>query len=144
MKMNWSKVNKAPVGVGAVLILCAALWAYSQHAFQRRALNAQGTVVAQYTEQDIDNSTTSYPVVEFKMENGEIMRFRAKVGTSGFGPPYATGSMVDVLYDPDDPSRAQVGNFGQFWLMPLLLAIFGFFVFAVGFLPTVRKQEEQE
>ncbi len=137
--MDWSKDYVAPLVLGATIIICAVGWGFRQHAFQRRALHVMGTVVSQYTQEEIDNGMSSYPVVEFKTEDGETVRFRGRIGTSGTVSTHATGKIVDVLYDPDDPAKAQVANFAQFWLMPLLMAIFGGIIFAVGLLVMARE-----
>jgi hypothetical protein len=48
------------------------------------------------------------------------MTFTSETGNYP-SPDYTIGEAVDVLYDPDDPRRAEVGDFLTLWLMPVVL-----------------------
>ena len=73
------------------------------------------------------------PLVEFKDANGGKHRFTGSTGGKGKAI-IETGASVDVIYDPQDPSNAQIVSFSQFWLGPLVLTAVGsiFLLMGVG------------
>ncbi|NTV14606.1 MAG: DUF3592 domain-containing protein [Desulfobulbaceae bacterium] len=76
-----------------------------------------GIVVEQWEKTGSKFSTFYYPVVEFKTANGEKVKFTGSAGNAG-GPQLPTGSRVEVLYDPANPSQAWIMSFVQYWLGP--------------------------
>jgi len=99
--------------------------------FLQRSLHAQGTVVEQREKKGTKFTTYYYPVVEFRTENGEKVQFVGGAGNSG-GPQIPTGSTVDVIYDPTDPSEAPIKSFVQYWLGPAGLAAMGLMIMTMG------------
>lgn len=61
---------------------------------------------------DSDGPPASYPVIQFHTSDGKAHSFRSNVGLSQDG----IGQHVEVLYDPDTPSRVRVNSFRALWL----------------------------
>lgn len=103
--------------------------------FVAGAERATGTVIDLDSRTDSDG-VTFYPVVRFTTAEGRTVEF---VSSSGSSPPSeSVGDEVEVLYDPDDPTDAQLSGFFHLWLWPLVLGplgiLVGFFaLFAPGF-----------
>jgi hypothetical protein len=58
------------------------------------------------------------PVVEFQV-GGQTYTIE---GDNASDPPaYRVGQQVDVLYDPSNPQTAQINNFFERWLFPILI-----------------------
>src|SRR5690349_9784154 len=64
---------------------------------------------------DSDVPPASYPVIQFHTPDGKAHEFQSNVGSS-----WGVGQRVEVLYDPDTPSRARVNSFRDLWLGPAL------------------------
>jgi hypothetical protein len=61
---------------------------------------------------DSDGPPASYAVIQFHTPDGKAHRFVSNVGLSQGG----IGQRVEVLYDPDMPSRVRVHSFQALWL----------------------------
>jgi hypothetical protein len=64
-----------------------------------------------------DGSTTYSPVIDYVVED-ETYRFRS--GSSSNPPAYHVGQRVEMLYDLTDPHKAQINNFWELWLLPII------------------------
>lgn len=72
------------------------------------------------------------PVIEFQIESGEKIRFHGKVSSQDpENMPVRTA--VDVVYDSNDPSKAQTGTLYQLLLTPLVMIGMGLFVILAAF-----------
>ena len=58
------------------------------------------------------------PVVEFEV-NGQKYSFENDNASSS--PDYEIGSQVKVRYDPADPNTAQINEFSDRWLFPIII-----------------------
>ena len=121
--------------MGAIAFAIGAKEFYDQYTFRSVAIHATGEVIGH------DSSAGSrgrefHPIVRCKTASGETFQFRCY-----YAYPKATyplGQAVDVLYDPADPTRAEVDSnqsryrvyflpgFGVFlWLISLAGAAVG-------------------
>ncbi|HWI57360.1 MAG TPA: DUF3592 domain-containing protein [Bacillota bacterium] len=85
---------------------------------------AYGGVVGTKTETDTGaNSRTSFfPVVEFYCPDGRRYTFR---GATGSGRCPAVGGKVKLVYNPEEPTEADL--FWDLWFGPAVSLIFGVF-----------------
>ncbi|MEN9206915.1 MAG: DUF3592 domain-containing protein [Gloeomargarita sp. GMQP_bins_120] len=74
-------------------------------------------------------SVSYYPVVVYTLPDGRRLEVVARTGSTP--PRYRIGQRVEVLYDPQNPSRARINDFFELWLLPLFFGGFGLF-FTIG------------
>lgn len=126
--------------VSAILLVGAALMFYQgrkmslfYREFDRIAERAEGVVVeinwlsseAERRSHEIHRGT-AYPVVEFSLPNGQIIRAQTHTGRSP--APAKVGQHVTVLYDPNRPEHLELlKNSGRAMMAPL------YYMLAVGF-----------
>lgn len=72
------------------------------------------------------------PVISFKTESGRTVKFAASV--SSRPKPFQIGDQVEVIYEPEQPQKAQINRFVYVWFNVLMLLFFGFFTLAMGLL----------
>jgi hypothetical protein len=108
---------------GVVLLIVGAALLVRQVQFVTAAERATGTVVAVSRETDSDGEVTFYPVVRFTTAHGKEIEFKSSTGSKPAS--HSTGDRVEVLYDPDDPSDAQLSGFLDLWLGPGVLLLLG-------------------
>jgi hypothetical protein len=132
------------VGVG--LLAWGVLRLLRQRATIARSLPAEGTIIelqrqraeGEYVRTPAGEGTQIQPkllfrpVVQFTTAHGRRVRF--VTGVAVRPAPYQVGARVPVLYDPDDPPRAQIDRFLYLWFHVLLLIGFGTFFTAMGLL----------
>jgi hypothetical protein len=120
--------------VGLVAFIAGCAWGYQRYMLYRDGVAVEGTVIenTQTRSKDSDGHTSVsyYPVVEFTAQGGARHRFTGSTGSSV--ADYEAGARVSVRYDPENPSKAQITDFAQFWLGPLGVGIFGFLFLAGG------------
>ena len=58
------------------------------------------------------------PIVEFEV-NGQTFSFENNNASNS--PDYEIGSQVKVRYDPADPNTAQINEFSDRWLFPIII-----------------------
>ena len=126
-------------GFGLFALVIGIVWGLKKYELFRSGLRTQGTIVDHYkcvstSVGDPRNRTgpdvSYFPVVEFRTVAGAAIRFR---GATGSGvPDYETGSLVMVAYRPDNPQEAQIVNFSQLWLGPLVVIVAGLLFFLMG------------
>lgn len=119
--------NRLYIGCAIVfsnLFLAAfCLWgvyaAYTSWQLETNGETTTGTVVDLDESSDGDGGCCVYsPVVEFTVK-GRPYIFE---GDNASDPPaYDVGEEVEVIYDPADPSNAQINKWSERWLMPVIL-----------------------
>jgi hypothetical protein len=70
-------------------------------------------------EDQVVQTVTYVPEVEFALPSGGTRRFRASVYPNS--PDYEVGQQVPVLYNPQNPSQADINAFWNNWLGPIVL-----------------------
>jgi hypothetical protein len=62
------------------------------------------------------------PQVTFRLPNGEVMSFIDKAATASL-PQYVVRGKVSVVYEPEDPKTARIGDRNWVWInLAILLA----------------------
>jgi Protein of unknown function (DUF3592) len=115
-------------GIGAVLIVVAAVMAVFTARFVATAERTEGTVIDLSRSEDSEGSVTYSPVVRFTAD-GRTIQFTSSSGSSS---PPSVGDRVEVLYDPDDPDDARLSGFLDLWLFPLVAGAIGIACGAIG------------
>ncbi|MDO9026245.1 MAG: DUF3592 domain-containing protein [bacterium] len=121
-------------GMGLAALIGGLTWGAKRISLYRNGLSATGIVVETYqsisTDSDDNNSVSYYPVVEFQTPDGQTHRFKGSTGSSS--PDFEDGARVKLRYNPNDRSDAQLVNFSQFWLGPVVLTAAGLIALFLG------------
>ncbi|GAB3704954.1 hypothetical protein GCM10027592_36870 [Spirosoma flavus] len=93
-----------------------------------RSYTVTGEVIdyeSQTKYDDEKNRTTTYyhPTVHFHTQAGQDVTFTSSVGSSKRS--HSIGEQVGVRYLPSDPEDAQVDEFMNLWLVPIVLIAIG-------------------
>jgi hypothetical protein len=70
------------------------------------------------------------PVVRFKTETGRTIKFAAGVASRPM--PFQVGEQVKVIYQPDNPKKAQINRPLYLWFTVSMLLFFGLFMLVMG------------
>ncbi len=91
--------------------------AYTAYRLETNGAVTEGSVI-QMDASTTDGSTTYSPIIEFQA-NGQTISFDGNVSSNP--PQYQVGDKVNVRYDKNDPSIAQIDKWSERWLMPVIL-----------------------
>ena len=103
----------------------------------RQAETAEGTVVGYESR----NADSDFPIVQFRTKSGAAGQFVSQSG--GLPPPYYVGATVQILYDPNDPTRAQIRGVREQYLGPAAALLLGI-GFTLPYLLSARAQRRAE
>lgn len=121
-------------GMGLAALISGVVWGAKRISLYRNGLPATGKVVENYqsssTDSDDHTSVSYYPVVEFQTPDGQTHRFKGSTGSSS--PDFEQGTRVRLRYNPKDPGQAQLVNFSQFWLGPVVITAAGLIALFLG------------
>lgn len=138
-KAIWGFLFRWSLCVMGTLWLVAAL-AMAVHTlrFLRTSVAATGTVVSniRIEQRDSDGQVTTNFAPEFTFSSADSRSYTVTSATSSNPPEFAEGQQVRVLYSPANPGNARIDSFRQLWFLPIVLAAFGFFASAIGFIWT--------
>jgi hypothetical protein len=115
----------AEILAGAVFTAAGVWFFLNGRALQRRGVHTTGRVVDLQYNPDPANGTGNYhPVLEFRTAGGEQVQAVAREG--GNPAPARVGADVRVLYDPVNPSVAEIDTFmGRGTWLPVVAALVG-------------------
>jgi hypothetical protein len=120
-------------GVGALLLVIGIVIARANRRFSRRARRADGVVTGvkwSAVGPPADTTMTALPELRFTLPDGRVVETVARSGTTL--DAMREGKAVTVLYDPDDPARAQVASGGATALGVAFIVIGGVCVLLGG------------
>lgn len=119
--------------IGLSLVTIAFSMYSNTHSFLDHAVTTEGTVtqlVRSYSSQN-SGSSSYFPVIRFFTPDGNLVEFQSSTGSNP--PSYSRGELVEVLYSPERPERAQINSFGSLWGGTLIIGGLGLVFFLVGF-----------
>ena len=108
--------------LGLALVLSAGVVFFRQRKARASAVRGSGVVVDLVRRQG-RRGWLYHPVVEFETTSGRRARFEEAVGSNPAG--YSTGQQVKVLYQPDDPEKAEIDSFTSLYFYPGCLLVIG-------------------
>jgi len=116
-----------------LLIIGLSLSAFGVFTFkknQKLAKNGVKTMakvvdISEQTDTDSEgfSSKSYYPVLEFVDQNSQKHKFKGNVG--GGKRKYHLDQEIEIIYDPANPTQAQMKNFFTQWVMPVIIVIVG-------------------
>jgi len=113
--------SQALVGIGLVLLVISGVLYGMNLIFVSQAELVGGTVISLSTEVDPDyNSELLCPVVKYTTKAGQNLSFNSAVCSSP--AKYAAGDPVQVYYNPQDPTNAQLQDYWSQNLAALTMA----------------------
>jgi hypothetical protein len=120
-------VNRLQIGCwiifGNLFLAAFCLWgvyaAYTSWTLQNEGMTTTGTVVRLEESNSSEGGCCVYsPVVEFDVD-GQTYTFEG--GNASDPPAYKVDEVVNVIYDPSDPSTAQIDSFFERWIFPIII-----------------------
>lgn len=130
------------IGLG---LLVASVFVYlNTRNFINSSARAEGTVVAHAPGRSSDGDLTYAPVISFRTPEGQAVEFKSQ--TSSNSPYPAVGETVEVIYNPQRPSEAEINSFSSLWTLNIILAALGagFFVIGTTVFMVFRRAGHQE
>lgn len=116
------------ISVGLLLLVIGGMWLSSVNRFVATAVEVNGEVV----DVEYGSRSTEVPVFRFRDREGSEHTVRESAGQSP--SPFAIGSRVVVLYEPQAPIKARIKSFGTLWVGPTFATAFGvLFTLVPGF-----------
>ena len=118
--------NRLQTGCWAVLLnllfagfcLWGVLAVQTSWKLETEGVTTTGIVASMKETTDTEGSCCVYsPVIEFQA-GGRTYSFPG--GTATYPPQYQVGQSVQVRYHPSDPENAQIENFFDRWLVPII------------------------
>lgn len=114
-------------------------------AFVEQAKEADAIVVEISRFTNTDGYLEFIPHLEYTSDKGGTVEFDWFAESE---PSYDTGEIVPILYDPENPSDIKINDFGNVWLLPVIVISMGLFwelinVFAV-LLPFLRRRKDDQ
>ena len=120
--------------VGAGVLFFAFTMFNDTRSFVARSVPTDGTIVdfvEVITQDDEGRDVSTYaPRFEFIDGNGEVQRVTSPQSSSFNSEEI--GDTIPILYDPENPTDANIDSFGNLWLGSVLLSVFGLIFFIVG------------
>lgn len=117
--------------VGLLLAAIGAFIFFRTRAFISRSQEVKGTIVRMVYSSSSDGGGYS-PVFRFNTIEGRSVEVADKLASNP--PQFKEGEVVDVLYDPQDPSHARIKKWMNLYFAPLLLGGMGLIFGGVGVL----------
>jgi hypothetical protein len=105
-----------------ILLISAGMF-LSSILFSLRAQKTTGTVVGYRTSRSAKGGGGQAEIVDFIGPDGKTIQFTEKVYRTRI--IQREGHTVNVLYDPNNPSRARINSFATLYLIPVILAMVG-------------------
>lgn len=109
--------------IGAVVIFVGWLLQQSIREQLNTMISGTGTVVEIIKVDEVGEDPRFYPVIEFRTQAGEVVRFEGKTGGSEFA--YRIGQQVAILYDPQFPQDARIDSWFELWFPPFAVILLG-------------------
>jgi len=116
--------------VGFILAALAVFFWLRTRSFLETAQKAQGTVIRLVYSSDSDGGGGYSPVYTFRTISGQVIEVTDKMSSNP--PQFKEGQIIDVLYDPEDPSRARINKWFNLYFVPLLLGFLGLVFGGIG------------
>ena len=128
--MNGGGGGRGVIALGALVVVGMLILLAREISFASHAQHATGTIVStSRSANDRAWHPVEFPTVDFPTPGtGIVVEFG---NTYGSRYRWNVGDSVPVLYDPDDPTRAEIDSFDR-WLTPILGAGAGLVIAAEG------------
>jgi len=103
---------------GLFILIVAILLLIAANLYMSGVGTAEGQVTAVVAVEVTANGKPEMlfaPQVTFRLPNGEVMTFIDKAAAESL-PQYVVRGIVSVVYEPEDPSAARIGDRNWVWI----------------------------
>ena len=109
------------LGVGSIMLAGAALSFMHTRQFVHSSSVGDGVVIENVWRESSGRrrSGSFYPRVRYRTMSGQDFVIISNTGSRP--PSFRVGERVQILYSPDNPTRARIDSFGSLWALPLVL-----------------------
>jgi hypothetical protein len=123
--------------VGFLLFGIGVLIFIRTRMFISRSQEVKGSVIKMLTSSGSEGGTVYAPVFRFTTIQGQSMEVAESVYSNP--PGFSVGQVVDILYDPQNPSNARAKKWSSLYFVPLLLGGLGAAFGGIGVVLLVVK-----
>jgi hypothetical protein len=112
-----------------ILVALALFFLVRTRSFIGRSRQTQGTI----TQMVYDSSTEGggyLPIFRFRTLEGQEVEAKSDLATNP--PQFKVGQVIDVLYDPGNPSKARIKKWFNLYYVPTLLGFLGLLLGCIG------------
>jgi len=146
-----SGVNRFAIGcitvIGNLFFIAFCLWgvyaAYNAWNLSNVGETTTGIVTSLDESSSAEGGCCVYsPIIEFEA-NGETYTFEGD--NASYPPEYEVGEEVRVIYNPENPSNAQINKASERWLMPVILIpamLIGSLIFTFAMIQAWRRNTD--
>ena len=126
------------LAVGTILIAISIIGYFKTRSFLETAIKTEGIITGfdiPYSEtsySNISSSRTYRPFIEFHTQDKQSYTF--KPSSENSSERYRIGEIVPVLYDSNNPKRAEIDKFSHLWSGTLIIGGLGIPFFSIGFI----------
>ena len=120
-------------GIGALMLVIGFFWLLARLRFVLKGTKAMGVITGSEMRTSHNSeghsSVHHHPTVRFQTAHGQQVDFVSQVGT---GRMPQVGKSVKVIYQRDDPRKAEINSPMALWFGPVFLGLMGGFFAALG------------
>lgn len=100
------------------------------HRLKKKGSQATGVVKEIIASDHFDGLVLYFPILEIITAAGETVRVKSSIGCNQH--QYKIGDQVTVLYDPDNPQKAEIKSTSKFQKYSIIILLAGIFFFIAG------------
>jgi hypothetical protein len=131
----------ASVIVGPLAGFVAIGFAIHTSYFVSHAARTTGTITALTDKVDKDQGVNYAPTFIFATESGQLIKSQSAVASNP--PSFSVGQQVPILFDPQNPSSAEINTTMQLWFVSIVCGIICVFFTPLGVIalrqPSIRN-----
>jgi hypothetical protein len=116
--------------IGIALIIYSIFTLFRQKRIIAQSEKAYG-IVTNLTQKQRQKGYIYCPQVRFQTKSGSIVDFQSDFGSKPAS--HKIGQQIEVLYNPFNPSQAQIKSFLSLWLVTLVSLLMGVTFTGLGF-----------
>jgi hypothetical protein len=117
--------------IAAIIIVVGVMFWNKGGYLLENGKKAGATIIDSVFEQSRDGGGVHYPVVRFLTDKQEWITKQLDVG---YSPAKKTGTKVEVIYDPEEPTNVAINSVFMLAILPRLFVCFGIVGFVLGIL----------
>jgi hypothetical protein len=115
--------------VGFILTALAVFFLVRTRSFIGRSRQTKGTITEMVYGSDSDGGGYT-PVFRFRTLEGQEIEVSGNLRTNP--PQFKVGQTIEVLYDPENPSKARIKKWFNLYFVPALLGFLGVVFGCIG------------